>query len=689
FFMLIEDDGTITPMWFYHYSTKNTGEYSTWNFDPREYLGKTITMDFSGTPEKNNNEYPIYDASNNLVLLPKVSVKFVNSITEVSQTISVPDDYIHPQTDTLMIPHDVLVAPASYDDQTPTAEVNLSDYVSGSGTEDDPYISADGAAGLKQAVAALPNGGTINVGSGIYLTTVANVNIARFVSIKGTEEQQPEFRLTKNRSWFLKGSNTLDNIRVSSETIESYYNELITIDNNARDVVVKNSTFVGGYAVTPETYEEKGNGVCFRLRSHVQNLLFEDNRFINMMRGIVTKGQRNQHDITIRKNYFEGANHWFISFDQTSNISNIIVEENEFMEFSHFGVAFARIANVVLRNNTFFSRNKLNYNTFSRAIHLEEHCQNFLIENNDVDALLRHPDSDNPNTVKRNGGIAVSDSRYITIKDNTVLNSDVLLGGLYSDIDKEITLTGNKIENGGLHIRDALDQVTFHKNTMVSPPEAAFTFLSNKPRLYPFGGHVLENNTVTEMKNAKAFDLNAPIMNSSIKNNLFQGCSQQQSEIDFLEGAGQLVIEDNEFLGITSEKAFDVKNTPAGNSLSDYQSQNSFTSECEETDDPDDSSDDETDEPDPLTTGFLENEENESFAYPNPIERGKLLKIKNRDQPEAFSVSIFNLMGELLFKQRETIGTEVFVDTERFSSGIYFIKISDDHTEKNVKLILQ
>ncbi len=664
FYLLIEADGTMTPITFGSYSTQNTGALSTWNFNPKRYIGKTVAMDFRGTPTNNNNEYPIYDKGN-LILLPRVTLTHLNSINEVSANITVPSEFQHPQTDTLAIPHDVLVTPQTYADMSPTATVQLTSYVTGAGTDASPYVSSDGSAGLKQAIAALPNGGTIEIPEGVYYSTATNVNIPRFVSLKGTGTTKPLFKLTQNKSWRLKGSNTLDNISTNSSSINSYYHELIMIDHNARDVVVKNSEFTGAYTVNPSTFQEQGNGVCFRMYSHISNILFHDNVFNDLMRGIVTKGQRNQHDITIRNNTFNGPNHWNISFDQTSNISNILVENNQFLEFSHFSVAFARITNVIIRGNTFYSRSKLGFNTFNHAIHIEEHCQNFLIENNHVDTLLRHSQSSNPNTTLRNPAIWIADSRLIDIENNTILNSDILLTGTYSDLDEKLTIADNEIDNGGIQLREAWKRVTVSENTITNPPAEAFEFTSNKPRMYPFGWHLIENNTITGMDGTNAFDFGAQIQETTIRNNTFQGCNQTTSDIDLKTVSTNLTIENNEFYGLTAQNAFTGSNIPAGNSIAQYQSNNSFEADCTLS----------VDDNVMLKTTSI---------YPNPISSGTILNISTINDLKELKTEVYMLSGKLIYR-----GFGTTISTKDFASGIYILKVKTDTLEETHKFIIE
>jgi|GEM_PF-2590605 len=669
FYMLIEADGTITPMSFSSYSTQNTGALSPWNFNPKTFLGKVISIDFKGYSEKNNNEYPIADTNGNLVYTPLFRVTHITSISETSGNITVPSEFQYPQPNTLLIPHDITVTPQTYTDKTTSATVQLTTYVTGAGTEVSPYTSADGSAGLKQAITALSNGGTIEVPSGIYKVTTKNISFPRFVSLLGTGSTKPLFKLTKNRSWVLRGSNTMDNINVNCSSITSYYNDIILIANNARDIIVKNSEFVGAYSVTPVTYEEQGSGVCFRMSSHISNITFQNNVFTNLMRGIVTKGQRNQHNITIRDNTFQGANHWHISFDQTSNISNILVTNNQFLDFTHFGIAFARINGVIIRGNTFYSRNLLGFNTYSRAIHLEEHCQNFVIEDNNIDVILRHRDSSDPNTKIRTSGIAISDSRFVVVKNNTVLNSNVLLDGAYSDLDEKIIIDNNQIENGGIQIRDAMKRVTVSNNTITNPPEEAFEFISNKPRLYPFGWHLIENNTIKDMDNTNAFYFGAQIQETTIRNNIFQGCNQTTSDIRLLTPSTNLTIENNDFYGLIAQDAFTVRNLPAVNSLSQYKSSNTFDSDCNPS----------------LSFDTPQNRlKKKTNIYPNPIESGAILNVSNIDLLKELNIEIYMLNGTLIYK-----GTSNKIDTKGFALGVYILKVKSGNSQETHKLIIK
>ncbi|WP_139062120.1 pectate lyase family protein [Ochrovirga pacifica] len=290
YFILYEADGTTTTLSFF--SHRSSGQYSIWQFDPKDFLGKTVTIDVEATLDNQNNEYHYFE-SGSLVIVPKLWVRTINSFVEASSNVSPPSQYQHPITDTIQMPHDILLAKDTYANKNPTQVVQLSSYVTGNGTAASPYVSTDGTAGLSAAIAALPNGGTIEVPSGQYMVTARNLAIPRFVSIKGTGTTQPNFILTQDRMWFLKGSNTIDNISVDfTQNTRRYTHEVIIVDNSARDVTFKNNTFVGNYTVAQGTYEESGNVVMIRMYSHLENIVFEKNTFLYPLRAIATKGTK-------------------------------------------------------------------------------------------------------------------------------------------------------------------------------------------------------------------------------------------------------------------------------------------------------------------------------------------------------------------------------------------------------------
>ncbi len=665
FYLLIEADGTINPLWFYRLSTQNTGQFSVWNFDPRDYLGQVISVDITAKSFENNSEFTRYEGTE-LKVIPQLVVDRINSWTVTSGSITVPPEYQYPQTDTLLIPHDVLVAEQPYADQTPSDTVQLTAYVQGAGTEASPYFSSDGSAGLKAAMADMPSGGTIEVAPGYYRITTNRLDIARFISIKGVGSSKPVFLATLDYVWRLKGSNTLENITVDMRPITRFYtHQVIVIDNNARDVWVKNSKFMGRYSVEPGTYAEDGRVVCFRMMSHLNNITFEQDTFQNLLRHIVTKGQRNQHNLTVRNCLFSGSNHMSMSMDQVSNISNVLIENNEFRELSHFGIAFARINDVTLRNNVFYSRNKLAFNTYNRAIHIEERCQNFVIENNVIDVLMRHSDSDNPNTVIRNPAIGASDSRHLLIQNNTILNSDVLFNGVMDLIGGRNEVLNNRIENGSIQIRESNRYIRIKNNELLGPPESAISMLSVRPMVYPFGWHQIESNVVTELDDKMALDLRGEILNVTLSNNDFQGCNQQGNSLELYDGSESLTIAANNFYGLSAANAFDLTgNLPPGNSLNQYQSDNAFSLDCN------------------VISTIDEIEDVGLRAFPNPVQMGETVTIKGNAPILEFMV--YDLAGSLILADQ---GHQV--QTRGLSSGLYLVKVHHSHATTSLKLRVQ
>ena len=650
YYMLIEADGTITPIWFHRYSTKNKGEFSKWTFDPREYLGKVISIDVTGVLVQNNNEYPIYDGDK-LVLLENFELEEVNSWNISRDEITVKDEYKYPNTDTLLIPHDVLVPYEEYEDKNPTKVIQLTDYVTGDGTEASPYISADGYAGLKAACAALPDGGTIEMSSGIYKATSKNLSIPRFVSIKGTGATKPLIYLTDERMWSLKGSNTIDNIDVDMTLINrSYTHEVIAIQNNARDVTIKHTKLIGNYKVDPVTYKESGSIVMVRMYSHLNNITFDSDTIISPLRGISTKGQRNQHNITFKNCLFTDQGQMCVTLDQSSNTSNILFENNKFIEFTHFGVALARVNDVTFRGNTFYSRNTMSFNTYNQAFHIEEHTQNLLIEDNHVDVILRHSENDNPNTQMRSDGCLAMDSRNMIVRNNTFKNCDLIMGGNLSEKSGYTILENNNIDNGGIDIRELNDNVTVKHNVINNPPVQGIYFYSVVPRHYPFQGHKVIDNKITNLDNASALGFSGEIIDVSITNNDFQGCAQKASSLDFKDNSKDINIEDNTFRGVLSNNAFVFGNEmPSSISVSRLKRENTFLSDCK---------------PSSVSN---ENVNNGITLYPNPA--NDILSIKGLESDYTFE--IFNLQGAIV---QTGITKNSNLNIGQLNAGLYVVR---------------
>lgn len=672
YYMLIEADGTVTPIWFHRYSTKNKGEFSKWAFDPRVYLGKVISIDVTGVLVQNNNEFPKLVngepviTNGKMELLKNFELEVVNSWKTVSTSITVEDDYKYPNTDTLLIPHDVLVEYEEYADKTPTKVIQLTNYVTGAGTEASPYTSTDGYGGFKAACAALPDGGTIEVPAGVYKATANRLNIPRFVSIKGVGASKPRVILANDRMWYLKGSNTIDNIDLDFTEIDrSYTHEVLAIHNNARDVTIKNTKLIGNYEVEEGTYKESGNVVFIRMYSHLNNITFDSDTLVSPLRGIVTKGQRNQHNITFKNCLFTAQGQMCVSLDQSSNISNVLFENNKFMEFSHFGVALARINGVTFRNNTFYSRNLMSFNTYNQAFHIEEHTQNVLIEDNHIDVIFRHSENDNPNTLVRSDGFLAIDSRWITVRNNTFKNSDLIFNGNLSNIAGHSLLENNDIDNGGIDIRDVNSYVTVKNNTVNNPPVNAIYFYSTVPRHLPFKGHLIDNNKVTNLMNASAFSFKGEMKDITISNNEFQGCRQNKLSLDLSENSSNLELKNNTFRGLSSRYAFEiVGDLPSGVDINMLSATNDFIADC--------------------TPASLAQEKAKSacLVYPNPVAAGSTISLKGEFSKVAYRM--FNLLGAEVRQ-----GTSAKIDTDGLQSGVYLLTINADNLQYSERLVIK
>lgn len=527
-FLLFEEDGTVTTLGFWS-NNQSKGVYSKPKFDPRDFLGKIVSINVEGTENHSNNEFVYYE-DGELKVTPIISVKKINSFEIIEgKKITVPTEYRQLRKDTLLMPHDITIEYDNYADKISNKTVKLTDYVRGKGTEKRPYRSDDGKAGLKAAIADLPNGGTIEVPSGTYEITTKGLKIPRFVSIKGTGKTKPTFIVKNERIWSLKGSNTIDFINLDFTQIERRYtHEVIRIDNNARDVKISNSKFVGDYAVDPETHKESGNIVFFRLYSNLKNITFEKDTIVAPLRGIVTKGQKNHENIIIKDCVFKDQGQMCISMDQVSNIHNVVIDNNKFIEFSHFGVALARINDAKITNNTFYSRNLESFNMYNQAIHIEEHCQNFLIENNTIDVTLRNKGSYQPNSTVRSYGMILSDTRNLVIKNNIIKHSDIVFSTVVTNnIAGFSEFSNNTLEDGSIHIRDAQQKISIENNKIINPPKSGISFSSTKHSSSPSGKHQIKNNQFLQMEGKKPFEVKGKLEEIIMHHNSFQGCDEQ------------------------------------------------------------------------------------------------------------------------------------------------------------------
>jgi len=80
--------------------------------------------------------------------------------------------------------------------------------------------------------------------------------------------------------------------------------------------------------------------------------------------------------------------------------------------------------------------------------------------------------------------------------------------------------------------------------------------------------------------------------------------------------------------------------------------------------------------------------------YPNPVMKGKAisLEIEDRFISDEVSLYITDVIGNIVYLEnidREDLSETIFIDTDSFSVGIYFIRIADSRQELTKKLIIQ
>ncbi len=546
-YLIVGEDGEITPVWFFRYNSKVSGELNSSRFNPKNYLGRVVAIDFIGTATANNNEFPIYDKSGELKLLKRYIVTKINSLEVVDDKFIVDKRYRYPQADTLIVPHDISTKRVKYSDRGDDKVVQLTKYVKGDGSPASPYKSADGSAGLLKAIADLPKGGTIEVPSGHYSSTATKIKIPHYVNICAKEgAQTPSFDLTKKDSWLLQGCNKIERIKIDVSNLDDkYVGQVVVIDNGAKDVTIRNVHFQGGYTVDPQSYKSTNHVVCVRLMSELDNITFEQCRFSNIMRSLVTKGQRNQSNITIKECLFEEASHMCISFDQVSNISNVQLVNNTFKEFSHFGAAFARITNVTMRGNTFYTRNKLSVTSYNHPIHIEEFCQNFLLEDNVIDIVMRLPNSAAATT--RTCGLSIKDSRNVTLRNNEFKHCNIAFEASHNWLSGNILFTKNRLQDGQFIIDNGCNQVSIIDNDIDTPPTCAFTISCDLPELSPTWGHIIERNRVVGLNGTMPFRVEGSVVDSKITANEFRGNDQLQHSLKLLTPNQNIEINNNIF----------------------------------------------------------------------------------------------------------------------------------------------
>ncbi|MFI3270277.1 MAG: right-handed parallel beta-helix repeat-containing protein [Rikenellaceae bacterium] len=498
FYLLIGEDGEKTLLGFDRYSGKNKGDCAPARFDPRRDLGKVVTITFSGEYQSNNKEYNISEGGAKPTMIRKSRVVDMQSWTVVDKQIKVAKEYLHPVNDTVAMPHDIITHQKPYKYKAPAKmmSVNLKDFVSGKGTKENPFISSDGTAGLSAAVKKIPQGGVVVISKGVYDFTAKNFTIPHGVVIRGESESESVITFKNTGAWSMLGDNVLEHFTMDV-TRPQKYGYVTKCADNSHNIVARDLTVVGDFHPDPKAAGvrmRKNSTIPFTMGSWVDGFTIERCKFHNVYRSFVTKGQKQQKNITVRDCLFDGHAYTCISLDQTSGCENILIERCEFRDFSHFGTAFARITDVTLRNCTFYSRTLFASAPYNQAIHLEDHCQNFVIENNNIDVILKGHQESRP--TYRSAAVALGDSRLCTVRNNTIRNSlitvhagETLLGG-FSVIE------GNTIDNGVISLGECRG-VRVVNNKITNPSSTPFTVGTSWARLMPCSDNVIKGNTVT------------------------------------------------------------------------------------------------------------------------------------------------------------------------------------------------
>jgi hypothetical protein len=90
------------------------------------------------------------------------------------------------------------------------------------------------------------------------------------------------------------------------------------------------------------------------------------------------------------------------------------------------------------------------------------------------------------------------------------------------------------------------------------------------------------------------------------------------------------------------------------------------------------------------TLGVTENEFGSNFSvYPNPTKDG-LFNITTPGLSGEISVEISNILGQTVRVQSgELTGSEISVDAQNLSSGVYLIKLSQGNQSYKAKVIIE
>ncbi len=523
FFLLIGEKGDITLLGFERYSSKNKSEYSNVNFDPRKSLGKCITMTFSGEYQSNNKEFNIATKGGKVEQVRKSRVVLLSDWKEVDKKISVDKKYLYPVKDTVYMPHDITLEEVKYIPAKKSSEtVSLAKFVTGKGTEANPYVSEDGSAGLSEAIKKLKGGGTVLIPEGRFFFTAKNFDIPRGVNLKGAGEDKSTIIFKNTGAMNYLGNNTLEHYTMDI-TIPQKYGYVTQMADYAQDVLVRNITVVGDYHPDPKAAGVRirnNSTIPFTMGCWVDGFTIEDCKFHNVYRSFVSKGHKEQRNITVRNCLFDGHAYTCISLDQTSGCENFLIEDCEFRDFSHFGTAFARITDVTIRNCKFFSRTLYASAPYNQAIHLEDHCQNFVIESNDIDIILKGHQDTRPSY--RSAGVALGDTRRVVVRNNTLKHCMIVAHAGESPVSGYNLIENNTIEDGMISIADNV-YTTIKGNTIINPPTNPFTVMTPTARGEVCDHITITDNSVTGLKNMEALVIKGFVEGVTFTGNKIEG----------------------------------------------------------------------------------------------------------------------------------------------------------------------
>ena len=67
--------------------------------------------------------------------------------------------------------------------------------------------------------------------------------------------------------------------------------------------------------------------------------------------------------------------------------------------------------------------------------------------------------------------------------------------------------------------------------------------------------------------------------------------------------------------------------------------------------------------------------ESELIVYPNPTSGNVNIRLSG-EQPDGYSVSVINIMGQEVYKQNNANGDMLSIETNSFEAGVYIISVA-------------